>query len=201
MKSNSKTLVGTSILAAAAASLCCISPILAFIAGVGGLTTAFSWLEPFRPFLVGTTFLALGLAWYQKLKIVKEVSCTCATDKKNSFLQSNVLLGIISIFSLVMLTFPSYAHIFYPENKNQTAIVIGKSSKKEEFTINGMTCRGCEKHVENKVNKLSGIVRVKASYDKANTIVEFDPGKISVRDIQKAIDSTGYKAVSHKPIY
>jgi copper chaperone CopZ len=58
-----------------------------------------------------------------------------------------------------------------------------------------MTCAGCEAHVENEVNKLDGIISVKASYEYANTIVEFDKTKTDLPAIRKAIESTGYKVV------
>ncbi|PZX67881.1 hypothetical protein LY54_00620, partial [Salegentibacter mishustinae] len=59
MKTNSKSpkknessgLLGAGLLTAAAASLCCITPILALISGSAGIASSFSWMEPFRPYL------------------------------------------------------------------------------------------------------------------------------------------------------
>ena len=48
------------VLAAVAASLCCIAPVLALLAGTTGVAATFSWLEPFRPYLIGFTILILG---------------------------------------------------------------------------------------------------------------------------------------------
>jgi len=53
----------SSIILAITASLCCITPVLAFIAGVSGIASAFSWLHPVRPYLIVITVLLLGLAW------------------------------------------------------------------------------------------------------------------------------------------
>ena len=61
--------IGTALLS----SICCITPVLALIAGTSGLASSFSWLEPFRPYLIGLTILVLGFAWYQKLKAKKEI--------------------------------------------------------------------------------------------------------------------------------
>ena len=63
-----KKLIGAGLLTAIAASLCCITPVLALVAGTSGLASTFSWLEPFRPYFIGLTILVLGFAWYQKLK-------------------------------------------------------------------------------------------------------------------------------------
>jgi mercuric ion transport protein len=56
------------LLTAVAASLCCITPVLALLGGASGLASSFSWMEPFRPFLIGLTVLVFAFAWYQKLK-------------------------------------------------------------------------------------------------------------------------------------
>jgi mercuric ion transport protein len=45
-----KKLIGAGLLTAIAASLCCITPVLALVAGTSGLASTFSWLEPFRPY-------------------------------------------------------------------------------------------------------------------------------------------------------
>ena len=72
MKTDNK-LIGTGLLTAIAASLCCITPVLALIAGTSGLASTFSWLEPFRPYFIGLTILVLAFAWYQKLKPQKKI--------------------------------------------------------------------------------------------------------------------------------
>lgn len=55
------------MIAALMSSLCCITPVLALIAGTSGLASTFSWLDPARPFFVGITVMVLSFAWYQKL--------------------------------------------------------------------------------------------------------------------------------------
>ena len=56
-------LIGVGVLTAISASLCCITPVLALLAGTSGLASTFSWLDPFRPYLIGLTILVLGIAW------------------------------------------------------------------------------------------------------------------------------------------
>ena len=71
MKSDRK-LIGTTIVTAILASLCCITPVLAFIAGTSGIASTFSWIAPFRPYLITLTILVLLFAWYHILKPKKE---------------------------------------------------------------------------------------------------------------------------------
>lgn len=197
MKSENK-LIGAGLLTAITASLCCITPVLALIAGTSTAASTFSWVEPFRPYLLGLTFLVLGFAWFQKLKPKKEIDCGCETDKKPSFLQSKKFLGIVTLFAFVMIAFPHYSGIFYPKTANQLTVVNQSDLKTTDFKISGMTCASCEEHVNHEVNKLNGIVSSKASYKNGNAIIEFDRTKVNATKIEKAINSTGYKVTDKK---
>lgn len=195
---NENKLIGAGLLTAIIASLCCITPVLALIAGTSGIASTFSWIEPFRPYLIGLTILVLGFAWYQKLKPRKEVDCECETGEKPEFIQSKKFLGIVTVFAIVMLAFPYYSGIFYPNTEKQVIVVDKSDIKTTEFKISGMTCASCEKHVNHEINKLNGIVNSKASYENGNAIIEFDKTKTNETDIKKAINSTGYQVTDKK---
>jgi len=204
MKSGNK-LIGAGFLTAITASLCCITPVLALIAGTTGIASTFSWIEPFRPYLIGLTILVLAFAWYQKLKHQKEIDCECETDHlpagkagKPKFIQSKTFLGIVTAFAIVMLAFPYYSRIFYPKTEKHLIVVDKSDISTTEFKISGMTCASCEEHVNHEVNKLNGIVDSRASYEKENAIIEFDRTKTNKMEIEKAINSTGYKVTSEK---
>lgn len=197
MKSENK-LIGAGLLTAITASLCCITPVLALVAGTSGIASTFSWIEPFRPYLIGLTILVLCFAWYQKLKPQKEIDCECETEEKPKFIQSKKFLGMITVFAFVMLAFPYYSRIFYANTEKQIVVVNKSDIKTTEFKINGMTCTGCEEHVNHEVNKLDGIVTSKVSYEKGNAIIEFDKTKTNETEIEKAISSTGYKVTDKK---
>jgi len=191
-------LIGTSLISAIAASLCCITPVLAMIAGTSGIASMFSWIEPFRPYLIGLTVLVLGFAWYQKLKPQKEIDCECDTEENPKFIQSKTFLGIVTVFAIVMLAFPFYSGIFYPNTEKQIVVVDKSDIKTTEFQISGMTCASCEEHVNHEVNKLNGIVSSKASYENGNAVVEFDITKTNEAEIEIAINATGYKVIKTK---
>jgi len=191
MNSNKK-IIGAGLLTAIAASLCCITPVLALVAGTSGLASTFSWLEPARPYFAGLTIFALGFAWYQKYKPQKQVDCNCETDENPKFIQSKLFLVLVSAFAAVMLAFPNYAHIFYPKSEKQVMVVDKSNVQTVEFSIKGMTCAGCEGSVNHQVNKLAGVIKSTASYENGNAIVEFDNSKTSITEIEEAILKTGY---------
>ncbi len=199
MKSENK-LAGLGLLTAISASLCCITPVLALLAGTSGLASTFSWLDPLRPYLIGLTVLVLGFAWYQKLKPQKQIDCDCDTTEKTPFIQTKKFLGIVTVFAGLMLAFPVYAHVFFPKTEYQTILTDQTNRQTVEFNINGMTCSGCEEHVIHEVNKLAGIVKTTVSYEKGNAIIEFDEAQTYMEAIEEAIAKTGYSVTDKKEI-
>lgn len=184
----------TGVFTAITASLCCITPVLALIAGTSGMASTFAWLEVFRPFFIGLTVLVLGFAWYQKLKSKsqQEIDCACENDVKPSFLQSKRFLLFVTLFAGLMLAFPYFSGLFYAQPTKEIIYVQQDNMVDITFTVEGMTCSGCENHIESEVNKLDGIVSVKASYEKSNTTVKYDRTKVTEQRIIKAINNTGY---------
>jgi copper chaperone CopZ len=196
MKHNKK-LIGTSLLTATTASLCCISPVLAMLAGTSGIASTFSWINPFRPYLIGLTVLVLVFGWYQRLRLrtQEELECACDEDEKPSFWQSKKFLGIVTVFAAIMLAFPYYSSVFYPQNKTNDTPTMSNNIREITVDVKGMTCLGCEAHVESEINKLDGIFNVKADFEKANTVIKFDHAKVDAGKIEEAILKTGYKIV------
>ncbi len=200
-KSNQKTSTKAAkagLLVAFTASLCCITPVLALISGVGGVASTFSWMEPLRPFMIALTVGVLGFAWYQKLKPRKaeEIACDCETNEKEPFIQSKMFLGIVTIIGIALLSFPSYSHIFYPDNSKKSIAGFEVSNIQQiNFDIKGMTCTGCEEHVKHAVNEVAGVTSVSASFKDGKATVQYDKQKVSKESIIDAINETGYMVV------
>ena len=188
----------TGLFAAITASACCIPPVIALIAGVGGSASALSWLEPFRPYLIGLAIVAIGYAWYNYYKLKNTDDCECDVDEKPKWFQTKGFLISITLFAAISITFPYYSHIFYPDNKKEVVVVNESDVNTVNFDVQGMTCASCEEHVKYAVNKLEGIINVDASFENENAIVAFDISKTTIEDIEMAINSTGYKVINNK---
>lgn len=195
---------GAGLLVAVSASLCCITPVLALISGTSGIASTFSFMEPFRPYLIATTVLILSLAWYQKIKRDKNIACACEPiNSKNNelksgkFLQSKSFLAIVTVFAALMLAFPYYAAVFFPKTEKQIVYIDKSDVQTIHLTISGITCIGCAEHIDHEVNKLEGVVSSKASYKNGDVFVQFDSSKTSIEEIEKTINATGYTVVNH----
>ncbi len=188
----SKGAVTTGIIAALAASSCCIPPVIAAIAGVGGAVGSLSWIEPFRPYLIGLAVIAIGYAWYNYLKPTKVDDCDCDIEKPKWYQTKGFLVGI-TLFASISITLPYYSGIFFLDNQQEVVVVNNSNIQKIEVSIEGMTCDACQNHVNHAVKELSGIVAVKTSYTKRKATIEFDNTQTNILEIEEAVNSTGYK--------
>lgn len=197
---SNKSLLGAGLVAALAASLCCITPLLAVLAGLGGVASAFAWLEPLRPYSVALTVGALGFAWYQQLKPAPSAdACGCAVAAKPSLLQSKGFLGVVTMLAVLLLAFPYYGAKLYPAPAapapvaTSTAVPVWQTAN---YRIGGMTCDACAKHVEHAVQQLPGVQMVSVSYAQGTAQVRFDASQSAAAQVAQAINGTGYRVLA-----
>ena len=194
------TFTSSGVLSAIAASLCCITPVIALLAGSSSVAANFSWIEPARPYLIVLSIAVLTFAWYLKLKQAKtnDMDCNCETTKKASFLQTKIFLGIVTVFAVLMMSFPLYAKMFFPKPKVQDVIVAAVDNKQQvKFIIQGMSCEACEAEVNNEISKVNSVISYKTSYAGKSSLVTFDKSKVDVKTIEAAINNTGYKVKNY----
>lgn len=112
-KSTSKaTLIG-GLFAGIAASSCCVGPFLLLSLGVSGSWIGnLSAMDTYRPYLIGLTLILMGLA-FRKLYLLPqacEVDTPCASP--DYVKKQRIIFWMISVFVLLMITFPYYAPYF-----------------------------------------------------------------------------------------
>lgn len=192
MSEKKKIALGTGVVAAIASSLCCIAPLIAILGGVSGGAANVSWIEPLRPYLIGLSAVALGYAFYKTYKKPKADDCGCEVPKKRKFLSSKGFLWAITVFSILMFTFPYYSQIFYP--KVESNIVEMDSNLSEGvLTIDGMTCAGCEAHVNSTLSNLNGIMQVEANYKTGTAFIKYDENTVDLMSLDSILlAETGY---------
>ena len=198
--SSGKPLLGAGLVAALAASLCCITPLLAVLGGLGGVASAFAWLEPLRPYSVALTVGALGFAWYRQLKPAPAAdACGCAVDAKPSFRQSKGFLGGATVLAALLLAFPYYGAKLYPAAAAPVPVTTQGAApvwQTAHYRLGGMSCEACAKHVEHAVQQLPGVQAVTVSYDEGAAHVRFDAAKSPAAQVEQAINGTGYQILT-----
>lgn len=66
----------------------------------------------------------------------------------------------------------------------------------KSLKIEGMTCAACAKAVERVTRKLEGVTESNVNLATEKLSIEFDETKVSLEEIQAAIDKAGYKALN-----
>lgn len=193
--SKSKKALATGVLAAIAASSCCITPMIAAIAGIGGVGATFSWIEPFRPYLIVISILAIGYVWYERYRLKAGDECGCSTEKPK-FYQTKGFLIAITVLALVSITFPYYSHIFYRVNPSETTVSSKANITQGSLTIQGMTCASCEHHVNSVLTNSKGVIEAYSSYELGKAKIKYDKTIISIEELASSIEKeTGYQVI------
>ncbi|GKX64744.1 heavy metal translocating P-type ATPase [Inconstantimicrobium mannanitabidum] len=117
----------------------------------------------------------------KKLDGVSESSVNFATEKLNiSFDEGSVSVPDIQ------------AAI---EKAGYKAIV---ESKSKTLKIEGMTCAACAKAVERATKKLDGVTESSVNFATEKLNISYEPSKVRVADIKKAIEKAGYKTLEEE---
>lgn len=105
-----KMVVG-SVIAAGAASVCCIGPVVAAAIGAGALGAASTQLEPYRPWLLGLTVLLLGLAFATTYRR-EPAPCADGSCAPSSRRTAKIVLWVAVALVGLLAAFPYYVAWF-----------------------------------------------------------------------------------------
>lgn len=64
--------------------------------------------------------------------------------------------------------------------------------KKTSFKITGMSCAACANRVEKALSSLPGVRSARVNFALENAAVEYRPDQVSINEIQKRVEETGY---------
>lgn len=102
--------VVASVVAATAASVCCIGPVVAAVLGAGALGAASTRFEPYRPWLLGLTMILLGIGFVSAYRRQPECADdTCAPPTRR---RAKIVLWIAVVVAGWLAAFPYYMKWF-----------------------------------------------------------------------------------------
>lgn len=117
----------------------------------------------------------------KKLKGVTESNVNFATEKLNiSFDETKISVADIQ------------------ETVKKAGYKAITDSTNKILKIEGMTCASCAKAVERATRKLNGVTEANVNYATEKLSISYEPSKIKVSDIKKAIEKAGYKAIEEE---
>jgi copper chaperone CopZ len=190
--------VAGSLVAAIAASLCCILPIVFAIAGVS-IVGASALFAAWRPYLLGATFALLGLGFYfayrpSRVQCAPGSACAIPTKKHRGRAALWISSGAVVLFA----AFPYYsgplAELLLVRNSAQAASQPATSVLEHAtFQIEGMDCAACAKAIESKLETVPGVRKATVSYEQKRAEVEYDPALAKRSQMERAIENSGYR--------
>ncbi len=197
MQKEKLTAVG-SVIAAVAASICCIGPLVAVMLGVGSLAAA-SRLQKWRPLFLGVTFVLLGVAWYLTYRKPKAEACAdgtaCAARPRAK--GGKVVLWVATALAVALAALPLYAgavaRLLHPEGAGP-ARSAGANVASLKVKVPSMDCAACAVNIERTLRKVEGVGRTEVVFKTKEAVIEYDPARISPEKVIAVIDETGFKA-------
>lgn len=195
--------IGGAIFAAIASSLCCVLPLIAVVFGLGAFGAA-SAFETLRPYMLVLAFAALAFSFYSIY--FRREKCgegeACATKPVNKINQLFLWVGLLAISAFALAPYYTRYLMASANQSPQSSSEAMPAASSEEnqanktviIEVEGMTCAGCEPHINETLKKLNGVASAEASYQNKNVKVVFNPKQITLEQIKKAIDEIGYKA-------
>jgi mercuric ion transport protein len=201
MMKKENVFIGGAVFAALASSLCCVLPLVAVIFGLGAFGAA-SAFETYRPYLLALAVAALAFSFYQVY--FRRAECaegeSCAAKPAGKTNQTFLWLGLIAISAFALAPYYTGYIMAAVGNRHQPTAdstmpaAESAANKTVVIEVEGMTCAGCEPHINETLKELKGVATSEASYRNKNVKVVYNSNQISLEQIKKAIDEIGYKA-------
>ncbi len=73
-------------------------------------------------------------------------------------------------------------------------------SETKQVKVNGMHCNSCVLAVQNSLEDVDGIESAKADLDSGNVEIELDTSKVTLEDIDEAVQDVGFELDSSSSI-
>jgi copper chaperone CopZ len=186
---------GGSLIAAVAASLCCILPILAAVSGAGAIAAG-AVFDRWRPYLLGLTGLLLAggflLAWRDRRKACAADSL-CATKPVGRW--NRIALGLLATGVFALAAFPYYsgavARLVVRDPGPPTAVTSADLST-VAFQVPDMDCPACAVALSAAFRKMPGVTQAKLDVDSRKAVVTYDPNAQSIVTLKKVITDAGF---------
>jgi mercuric ion transport protein len=184
--------IGAALLAALAASSCCLGPVLLAALGLGG-AGLFAGIAAYRPLMLAVTAVFLSVGFYlsyRRPKVVQADACGCDAPKARN-LPRRFLWGATVITVLVAAAPPLLAklstqrsHSPSPTSAAATAVI----------KVEGIDCEACAAPIRKALVAAGGFDDLTLDVPSKMLSVSYEPAPGRPAVYVKAIDDLGYEA-------
>lgn len=185
--------LGSSLLAALAASLCCILPIVAAATGLATFGVAASF-ERFRPYFLALTavLFVIGAALaYRDARRGCAPGSACAAKPLRGW--NLAVLAVLGGLVVAFAFFPRYSQSI------AEAVLPGTTHKQITggpistiFLIPDMDCPACAVTLRTAFEKLPGVSRASVDYNARRATITYDPARLHPEHLAEVVSQAGF---------
>ena len=185
--------IGGALLAALAASWCCLGPLLLAALGVGG-AGATATLGAFRPYHLAGTALLLGAGFffaYRKPRKSAADACGCEKPRVNRVGRFGLWIGTL----LVVLVAAAPALLAkWSNTRTSPASVDDAKLAKATIDVQGIDCEACAAPIRKALTRVGGLRDLDLDVAKQAVRVTYEPASGRLAAYVVAINDLGYEA-------
>jgi len=189
------------VLAAMAASACCIGPLLLALLGVGG-AGALATLGAYRPYLLVLTVALLAWGFYLTYRRPRRAvvtaalgdgdACGCARPKAG--LAGRIGLWIATVLVVVFATAPSVLARIAERGGSAVALAGDATLETAILHVQGIDCEACAAPLRRALTKVGGLRDLTLDVPAQNARLTYEPAPGRLQAYVVAIDDLGYEA-------
>jgi len=174
------------IVAALAASACCVLPALLAIVGLSGIG-------------FGAAAVLLGLGFWLTYRKPKAAAadgegrdaCACETPRVRR--SGRVMLWVATVLVAAFAATPFIAGAFTSESAKGSAAPVANAAV-ARIGIEKMTCKSCIGIITQALARIPGVIKAEVSLEQRRATVTYDPAQVKPERLVEAITAIGYPA-------
>lgn len=194
--SKARTLtLGGALLAALAASSCCLGPLVLAALGVGG-AGALGALSAYRPYILIVTAALLGGGFYLTYRRPRSVDGdACGCERPRASRAGRVGLWIATVLVVLFASAPPLiAKVLDGQRARSAASDPSAATAQAVIVVRGMDCEACAAHLRTALAKVGGFHELDLDLPSQRVTVSYEPAPGRLEAYVAAIDDLGYEA-------
>jgi mercuric ion transport protein len=185
--------LGGAVVAALAASSCCIGPLVLAALGIGG-AGALAVLGTYRPYVLGLTAVLLAGGFYltyRRPRAAEGDACGCERPHRAAGRAGKIGLWLAT--AMVALFALSPQLIACVAGKSEARAASGPVMR-ATLRVEGMDCEACSVNIQGALTQAGGFRALKVDLASQTISVQYEPAAGRLDAYLAAIDELGYEA-------
>ncbi len=189
-----KLTLGGAVVAALAASSCCVGPLVLAALGIGG-AGALAALSAYRPTILVATAGLLTLGFYltyRKPRAVEGDACGC--ERPGAGRAEKIGLWVAALLVALFAASPAIIACVSGAREKPVAAA-GATTDTAVISVQGADCEACAAHMKTALSELGGLHQLELDLASQTVRVTYEPAPGRIDAYVAALNDLGYEAV------